>query len=163
MDKIISDTYDEKSGVSTVMLWTRWGTFTRSVSVADEDKDIANRWDGRKFAYYKCEIAKLKAKGRALIERSRGISHAANVIAQTMGASSSDVDDELARALDLMERQARVAKRDGRRFIELAENMEDAFPHIVENAQAARRGFREFREKTCHERSMGGKKPSGND
>ena len=82
MDKVIKAEYDEKAGTSEVTLMTKWGTFTRTVKVHDDDKDIANKWDGCYFANYLCVIDKLKAKGNALIQRAKGIEHAATVAAQ---------------------------------------------------------------------------------
>ena len=50
-NKILESNYDKDTGVSTVTIESKWGTFTRSVRVQDEDKDIANKWDGCRFAH----------------------------------------------------------------------------------------------------------------
>jgi len=72
--------YNEKEGLSCVTVSSKWGRFTEYAVVSEADKDIANRWDGCEFAYYKCMIDYYQAKARAFRERANGMEHAANVL-----------------------------------------------------------------------------------
>ena len=144
MDKIIDAWYDEDSGLSQVTLGTHWGTFTRTVVVDPEDADVANRWDGCKFAHYLCVIDKLIAKGHAFIERSNGINHAATVVARAMydsGVSRVENPREFNKILGKMRDQAYYAERDGRKYLEVAESMKQKYPEFVEETLKARRKF----------------------
>lgn len=73
--KILFSNYDMTTGVSTVCKQTKYGTFTRTVKVAEEDKDIANRFDGCYFAELKCDIAAYKRKAQNMKERAKGAEH----------------------------------------------------------------------------------------
>lgn len=144
MDKIIDAWYDEDLGVSSVTLGTHWGTFTHEVLVEEEDRDIANRWDGCKFAHYLCVIDKLIAKGHAFIERSNGINHAATVIARAMydkGVSRIENQKEFNKVLGMMRDQAYYAERDGRKYLEVAEEMRKRYPEFIEETLESRRNF----------------------
>ena len=144
MDKIVDARYDENTGVSVVTLGTKWGTFTHAVRLSEEDKDIANRWDGCKFAHYLCMIDKLKSKGHAFIERANGINHAATAVARAMydgGVSRVENPREFNKVLGKMRDQAYYAERDGRKYLEVAESMKQKYPEFVEETLKARRKF----------------------
>ena len=59
---------------------TKYGTFYGEVKVAPEDEDIANSWDGFRFAEMKCDIQAYQTKARIMKERAKGITHALKVI-----------------------------------------------------------------------------------
>lgn len=144
MDKIIDATYDKETGISSVTIGTPWGIFTESVKLHDDDKDVANQWDGCKFANYKCVIDKYLAKGHAFIERSNGINHAATVIARSRyegGVSRIENQKEFNYMLGMMRDQAYIAERDGRKYIEIAKKMRKEYNNYVEKTLAARRNF----------------------
>lgn len=144
MDKIIDAWYDEDSGLSQVTLGTHWGTFTRTVVVDPKDADVANRWDGCKFAHYLCVIDKLIAKGHAFIERSNGINHAATVIARAMyadGVPRIKNSQEFNKVLGMMRDQAYYAERDGRKYLKIAEEMRQRYPEFIEETLESRRNF----------------------
>lgn len=149
MDKIIDAWYDECSGISTVILGTKWGTFTETVVVDPDDGDVANKWDGCKFAHYKCMIDKLKAKGTAFIERANGIDHAATVVAKSMyenGYSRVKNPKEFNAVLTKFRIQSRCARRDGRKYLDAAQKMKDRYPQFVEETLNDRRKFKEKNE-----------------
>lgn len=144
MDKIIDAWYNEEDGVSSVTLGTHWGVFTNTVKVDKEDEDVANRWDGCKFAHYLCVIDKLVSKGHAFIERANGINHATTVIARAMydkGVSRIKNQKEFNKVLGMMRDQAYYAERDGRKYLQIAEDMRQKYPEFVEEVLNTRRHF----------------------
>ncbi len=144
MDKVIKAEYNEKAGTSEVTLMTKWGTFTRTVKVHDDDKDIANKWDGCYFANYLCVIDKLKAKGNALIQRAKGIEHAATVAAQARyaeGYSHITEHTEFNDTLQILRRQAACLRRDGTKCLETARDMKKKYPEYVEKMLGERKKF----------------------
>ena len=122
MDKIIDAWYDEDSGLSQVTLGTHWGTFTRTVVVDPEDADVANRWDGCKFAH----------------------NHTATVIARAMyanGVPRIENNKEFNKVLGMMRDQAYYAERDGRKYLQVAEEMRQRYPEFIEETLESRRNF----------------------
>lgn len=144
MDKIIDAWYDEDSGVSSVTLGTNWGVFSHAVHLEEEDTDVANRWDGCKFAHYLCMIDKLNSKGHAFIERSNGINHAATVVARAMyadGVPRIKNNKEFNKVLGMLRDQAYYAERDGRKYLDMAAKMKENYPKFIEETLEARRNF----------------------
>ena len=139
-DKIMFADYDEETGKSTVQLFTKWGTFTHTVQVEDEDKDIANRWDGCRFAHYLCVADKLEAKGRAFLHRADGMNMAADVLASQL---PHDVEPSKARINNIgtIRDQAYFAERDGRKYIERAREMREQYLDYVEKTLSERRDY----------------------
>lgn len=144
MDTIISAKYDESTGESTVVLGTHWGTFKHTVTVDEEDKDVANRWDGCRFAHYLCVVDKLFAKGHALIERSKGINHAAITISRSMyadGVPRIENNQEFNKTLSMMRDQAFYAERDGRKYLEIARKMKKEYPDFINEVLKVRHDY----------------------
>lgn len=139
MDKIIVAEYDEETGISTVSIGTPWGVFTESVIRHEDDKDVANRWDGCRFANYKCIADKYAAKGRAFLERAKGIEHAMNVWLGTGRATDYTM-------LKMFRRQAEIAAREGHRCITVANKMREDYNDYVEEVLSNRRKFRDKKE-----------------
>ena len=139
-DKIIFADYDPETGVSVVQLSTKWGTFTREVLVEEEDKDIANRWDGCRFAHYLCVADKLAAKGRAFIERANGINAAANVLASQL---PKDVvpNKNRTKCIGTLRDQAYYAERDGHKYIDKARQMRENYIDYVNKTLTERRSY----------------------
>ena len=79
-DQMVRADYDAETGISTVTLNTKYGVFTETAKLHEEDKDIANRWDGIYFAYMKCLIAKLRGKARMYERRAEGVKYASDVM-----------------------------------------------------------------------------------
>lgn len=143
MDKIVDAWYDEANGVSQVTLSTDWGTFTHTVTVDKEDADIANKWDGCKFAHYLCIVDKLVAKGHAFLERSKGMNHAANVIETSFHADNQiHYYDELNECIRRLHSQAYYAERDGKKYLAVAKKMKEDYPKVIKETLDTRRSFK---------------------
>lgn len=139
-DKIMFADYNSETGESTVQLLTKWGTFIHTVHVDEEDKDIANRWDGCRFAHYLCVADKLEAKGRAFLNRADGMNVAANVLASQVpqGVKPNYVRIN---CIGTIRDQAYFAERDGRKYIERAREMREQYLDYVEKTLSERRGY----------------------
>ena len=74
--------------VTTVTKQTKYGTFTCSVKVHEEDRDIANLYDGCYFAEMKCDIEAYRVKAQRMKERAISASHIYHVM-----TSSCDISD----------------------------------------------------------------------
>ena len=144
-DQLVSATYNEATGVSTVKLNTKYGTFEHSVVVAPEDKDVANKFDGCKFAEYLCQIDKLRAKARAFRERAIGIDHAANVLCAIKRDPKMRLWDVSSDDLLELRIQAEIAYDQARVIKERANKMKDGYAEFVESTLNACRKFREHK------------------
>ena len=109
--------YDEGTGVSVVTKQTKYGTFTRSVRVHQQDEDIANQYDGCYFAELKCDIAAYQERAKFMRERAKGITHAFNVLSHA-DAQSNPYMDEIAPEWYLLAHQADLAWRDAEQAFE---------------------------------------------
>ena len=141
-DKILKATYDPISGISVCQLATKWGVFEHSVKVKDEDKDIANKWDGIRFAEYLCKIDKFKAKGRAFQERANGVKHAYNVC-EYNNKNAPEVFKTNPAALDTMMRQCYHMEEESKFYYNLAKTWKEKYPQFIEKVLTERRKFRE--------------------
>lgn len=126
---IVDARYEEAPGYSVVTIETKYGTFTNMAEVAFEDEDIENKWDGCRFAEYKCKIDFLRAKSRAMRERARGIRHAANFI-----ENPADLKRVFRQANDMDRRADDLRER--------AKYMEDAYPNYCDKMLTIRRTAR---------------------
>ncbi len=151
MDQIVIESYDEKTGTSRVKLNTKYGTFDRSVTVADEDKDVENRHDGIKFAMYLCQIDKLRAKARTLRERANGMSHAGNVLFAAAADSNCKYWNYTADSVMLVRIQEEVARDEARKCDYQADELEKGYSAMVESVLNARRAFRKKADKMKEE------------
>lgn len=147
MDQIVIESYDSETGTSRVKLNTKYGTFEHSVTISEEDRDIENRHDGVKFALYKCQVDKLRAKGRALRERAKGIEHAANVLCRAATDPTLRYWKYTGDSVMLVRIQAEVFADEARKLFEEADNMEKDYPTMVVSTLNARRAFRKRGEK----------------
>lgn len=139
-DKIMFADYNSETGESTVQLLTKWGAFTHTVHVDEEDKDIANRWDGCRFAHYLCVADKLEAKGRAFLNRADGMNVAANVLASQL-PQGIEPNKVRINCIGTIRDQAYFAERDGRKYIERAREMREQYLDYVEKTLSERRGY----------------------
>lgn len=139
-DKIMFADYNSETGESIVQLLTKWGTFTHTVHVDEEDKDIANRWDGCRFAHYLCAADKLEAKGRAFLNRADGMNVAANVLASQL-PQGVEPNKVRINCIGTIRDQAYFAERDGRKYIERAREMREQYLDYVEKTLSERRGY----------------------
>lgn len=141
-DKIIRADYDEQTKQSTVTLLTSWGVFEHTVKPDAEDWDIANRFDGCRFAHYLCIADKLRAKGKAFLERSNGMNIAANVLASQL---PDDVTPSKIRTncIGAVRDQAYYAERDGRAYLEQSRNMRENYMEFVKRILKQRQSIRD--------------------
>lgn len=129
--KILFAEYNEETGVSTVCKQTKYGTFIKSVKVADEDKDIANQYDGCYFAELKCDIAAYKRRAQNMEERAKGARHLANIF---FGDTLKD-DYKVKKLADNIEKDAIKAR-------ETYELLKSSYSALVENTIRQRREIR---------------------
>ncbi len=147
MDQIVIESYDPETGISRVKLNTKYGTFDHSVAIAEEDKDIENRHDGVKFALYKCQIDKLRAKARVFRERANGATHAANVLYRAATDPTLRYWKYTGDSVMLIRIQAEVFADEARKLLEKADEMEKDYPNMVASVLDTRRAFREHLDK----------------
>lgn len=146
-DQLVCADYNEVTGVSTVKLNTKYGTFEHSVVCSPEDKDVQNKFDGCKFAEYLCQVDKLKAKARAFRERANGMEHAANVLYQIHSDPKMYIWKVSSDDIMQVRVQAEIAYDQARVLSEHAKQMKDGYAEFVETILNARRKFREHEEK----------------
>lgn len=130
--KILFSEYNAVTGVSTVCKQTKYGTFTKSVRVAEEDKDIANRFDGCYFAELKCDIAAYKRRAQNMEERAKGAEHLANIF---FGDTLKD-DYKVKKLADNIKKDAIKAKK-------TYELLKSSYSALVENTIRQRREMRD--------------------
>lgn len=132
--------YDEGTGVSTVTKATKYGTFTRSVRVHPDDKDIANQYDGCLFAEMKCDIAAYQERAKFMRERAKGMTHMYNVL---YSASKSRGTEEGIPAFALIygdiARQIIIANKFAEDAFETVRILKEAYKAFVENTLQTRR------------------------
>ena len=140
-DKIVRADYDEEAGTSTVTLSTSWGTFTHTVTIQEEDKDIQNPWDGCTFAHYLCMIDKMRAKARAFHERAKAIRSAANIYF-TAEANRDEPMVGYGYVKFFLDTQAGFAERDAKKYDAIAKEMKNTYQAYVEDTLTTRRKLR---------------------
>lgn len=151
MDQIVVEEYNPETGVSRVKLNTKYGVFEHSVKIAEEDKDVENRHDGVKFALYKCQIDKMRAKGRVLRERANGMEHAANVLFAAATDPTLRYWKYTGDSVMLVRVQAEIMFDEARECFEEADSMEIDYPMMVETSLNTRRAFRKRADKRKEE------------
>lgn len=130
-DKFIKAEYNPETGISICKIATKWGVFENQVHVKEEDKDIANQWDGIKFAEYLCMIDKFKAKGRFFQERANGIKHVLNI-------SKDNTDNTF-----MLERQYTLMMKESAAYYAMARKYKENYPEFVKKVLTERRKIRE--------------------
>ena len=120
---------------------TKYGLFYGEVQAAPADEDIANQWDGYRFAELKCDIQAYKAKAKVMKERALGIEHACNVVARALVDQGNDnfMDDAV---YQKFERQRQVAWSNYYKAKELYEIMRDSYSGFCSQVIKQRREIR---------------------
>lgn len=134
---------DMSNGISTVTKQTKYGTYTSSVKIHEDDNDIANAYDGCYFAEMKCDIKAYHEKAMRMKERARGIEHAYNVL-----LDSCDPDDP---HMIKLERQVIVAWQQYNNALETYKILKESYYPFIETTLKSRR---EFRKKIDKRRNM---------
>lgn len=130
--KILFAKYNEETGISTVCKQTKYGTYTKSVKVAEEDKDIANKYDGCYFAELKCDIAAYKRRAQNMKERAKGAEHLLWIYTQ----SSPEDNIRMCNITTNIWKEAIRAQ-------ETYELLKDSYAALVENTIRQRREMRD--------------------
>lgn len=138
--------YDEGTGISTVIKQTKYGTFTRSVRVHDQDKDIANEYDGCYFAELKCDIAAYQQRAKYLLERAKGIKHAFNVLSYA-DTQRDPYIDEMKEEWYQLYHQMDIAYKVAEEAMDTYHVLKESYDALIEQTLRQRRNFREKIEK----------------
>lgn len=144
-DQLVRAEYDETTGVSIVTLNTKYGVFTEKTKVHPEDADIANRWDGIRFAWYKCLIDRTRAKAKMYETRADGIRYALGVM---RGEVKNGTCLEFGDAFLEMECILEAVENDALRCRQIANEKEREYGKMVEGVLTTRRNLRKYKEKT---------------
>lgn len=128
--RVLSATYE--NGVSTVTKVTKYGTFTGSSKLQEEDRDIVSAILGGTFAEMKCDIQAYHQRARIMRERANGVRHAYNVVYEACYMSAGDdeplaLDDTLFR----LARQADIADAIAEEAMDDYKDIRDSYPELV--------------------------------
>ena len=143
--RIIAASYDPATGISTVTKATKYGEFTASTKVADDDKDVANRWDGPRFAEFKCDLKAMKRKANILYQRYEGVQNAYNNLYDTMAAAARG-DINVDYIMYLFSRQADHAYHQYEEAQEAYDRMCDYYDYYCSSTLEARKEVRKHVE-----------------
>ena len=135
--------YDEGTGVSVVTKQTKYGTFTRSVRVHPQDKDVANQYDGCYFAELKCDIAAYKERAKFMRERAKGIQHAFDVISYANDQINAPYLNIMSHDWYLLANQAHIAWYNAEQAYETYTILKESYNALIETTLRQRREMRE--------------------
>ncbi len=135
--------YDESTGVSVVTKQTKYGTFTRSVRVHPQDKDVANQYDGCYFAELKCDIAAYKERAKFMRERAKGIQHAFDVISYANDQANSPYLNTMSHDWYLLANQVHIAWCNAEQAYETYTILKESYNALIETTLRQRREMRE--------------------
>ena len=145
--KILFAEYNAETGVSIVCKQTKYGTYTKSVKVADEDQDIANQYSGCRFAEMKCDIAAYKRRAQNMEERVKGAQHLVNIF----NNMNYDIYYNDEAESDILNDLIYILQKDADTARETYEILRDSYYAFVENEIRERRRIREKIAKRCEE------------
>lgn len=121
---------------------TPYGAYTGVSMAAEEDSDIANEWDGYRFAECQCDMKYLKERSKRMYERYLGVKMAYNNLSQTEPTSAG-----AAEMLDKLKRQMHIAKRDAERARLEYEHRKETYLSFTNAVLAERRRLQEWKKK----------------
>lgn len=148
-DKLLYTNYDKETGISTVTLRTKWGTFTHSVKVHPDDEEIANKWDGCRFATYLCYVDKYKNKSKAYYQRYVGLKTAKDVLESVRKEKIGYNNFYIKKAIAYIDRQAKIYLKESVNLSIEAKKRKQNYREFVEDTLAKRRKIREYKEIFC--------------
>lgn len=119
--KILDAEYDKLTGVSYLRKQSPVGIFSGIAVLENEDKDIANQWDGLRFAEYKTDLKILKAEIKREKQKNLGVEHAYKCLCQ----SFSEVDP-------VMKKLQRYYKRN----LKAIQEKEELYKYLQQNYKA---------------------------
>lgn len=82
--KIQEFTYNEETGVSTMLAVCKYGELRSEVKCHESDKDVQNQWDGYRFCEYKITLQFMKCRVAELAARADGAQDAAYTVYNNM-------------------------------------------------------------------------------
>jgi hypothetical protein len=135
--KVIYSHYDEFGSSFVEKAYPTGSVYAALVVPDEEDEDIANRWDGIRFAECKCDIQYAKERYKNAYQRYLGALHMYNTISR-MPKYKYD-----AYLLEDLERQVKIAKRDAADLKDLYLNLKSYYPHYIEQVLGHRRIIRQ--------------------
>lgn len=118
---------------------TKYGVFFGEATAALEDEDIANQWDGYRFAEMKCDIQAYKAKAKVMKERALGVRHAYDVIVNSFKDDDFNLESEV---LYKLNRQVQIAWRDYEKALHHYKIFKEMYPDYCDQIVRQRREFR---------------------
>lgn len=133
--KILDSDYLEEIGVSFVEKATPYGNFYGEVYLHEDDADIANAWDGMRFAEMKCDIRAMKEKAKVMRQRAIGVEIALKNL------DNAKVNDPF--TLDNLERQVWAFRKEADRYKEIYEEMRDSYQAYTQVILDRRRQLRD--------------------
>ena len=119
---------------------TKYGTFTSYARPTETDKDIANSWDGFRFAETKCDIQAYKTKAKMMRERAKGIKHACDVVSRALSVQNKNFTKD--ETYQKFYKQYKVAMKDYYKAKEQYEIMRDSYSGFCEQIIKQRRKIR---------------------
>lgn len=138
---IIDSYWDEERLVASVTKATPYGVFTCTTKAHPEDMDIANSWDGLRFAEMKCNILAAKVKAARMRQRAIGAEHALQTL-DSINIASDKAFYLDTFTLNKLEDQVAAAHREADRYKEIYEEMRDSYPIYTERILNRRRELR---------------------
>lgn len=139
--KVIHSSYRDGACTSYVRKSTKYGEFSAVTAAADEDKDIANQWDGCRFAEYLCDMKAMKARMQVMKERYLGILQGFNNVKQAIDIHDTNCDT--AYIVRLWKRQIKHAYNQFIQAQEQYDNMKANYKVFCTNVLNKRRETRE--------------------
>ena len=137
--QVISNTWDEGTGVAIVIKATPYGTYSAATKVAAEDRDVMTSWDGFHFCEMKCDIQAMHEKSKRLYQRAIGAQNALKALDNRGGLDPY--------TLDKLAQQVSVAFKEAERCREIYKEMRDAYPAYTQIKLNQRRKLRDKVEK----------------
>lgn len=136
---ILEAKYYPKTGISVLTKANKYGTFTATVQVHDEDCDIANEWDGLTFAEYKVDTMIMRERAHIFRERMLGIKSA-------LMAIEPPEQDEEDYTWDKLVIQYDNAVKLYKKALNAYKKMRDNYRNVVDITLENRRKVRKFIE-----------------
>lgn len=127
------------------ILHTKYGDFCEVARPAEEDKDVANVWDGCAIVEYKCRLKALKHKRKMLKERHQGmLTLQKNFILGMYYATDcyKNISEEQIQCCERIDKQVYAAYREIEKLDYIIQKKEEEFPIFCQQTVDMRRKIR---------------------
>ena len=135
---IIHESYDKETGLSTVTLGSRYGIFSATSTLLEEDKDFASQLRGLTYAEMKAYIKVLKAGYKEQKTQLKGMT---NLLKAMRNYKDADVV-----TMHYIAKQEQLQADKVKRLKEEIEDLEKGFVKHVERNDKLVRKFAKFRK-----------------